>query len=66
MYPVRKEGEKKQVSSPWGAEKQLEATERSKNKNKKKNHRAFQKATVGQWCPVLRRGKGPQELKEGS
>lgn len=38
MYPVRKEGGKKQVSSPWGAEKQLEATEKSKNKKKKKKN----------------------------
>ena len=44
--------------------KQLEGTEKSKNKKKKK--KAFQKATVGQWCPVLRRGKGSKELKEGS
>ena len=29
-------GEEKQVSSPWGAEKQLEGIEKSKNKNKKK------------------------------
>jgi len=43
MYPVRKEGGKKQVSSPWGAEKQLEATEKSKNKNKKKNTELFKK-----------------------
>ena len=44
MYPVRKEGEKKQVSSPWGAEKQLEATERSKNKNKNKKPQSFSKS----------------------